>query len=239
MTLGEQLKKLRQERELSQPELSALVGIEQSYLSKLENDKSIPSNEIFQKILTSLAIDLAEFLAMFDLSEAKHQLIQIPMIDAWFKQHKKVSVISQRRYLYICSFLIVVAITLFFTGASKLIFTERFYQYQSPGVVLKGEPKNIFYSWREFIDRSEKDHRKVQMAKNIEMAQRRDDIIYLSPQNLGGLFTKEVDGGLREYHLDKEVIISQSINAWLQIIGVLLLGTGIMGFVLERRFYKL
>ena len=239
MTLGEQLKKLRQEKELSQPELSALVGIEQSYLSKLENDKSVPSNEIFQKLLTALSLDLEQFLSMFDWREAKNQLVQIPMIDAWFKQQQKISVISQRRYLYFCSFLIVVAITLFFTGASKLLFTERFYQYESPGVVLKGEPKNIFYNWGDYIDRSKDDHRKEYMAKNIEMAKRRDDVIYLSPKNVGRLFTKEVDGGIREYHIDKEVEVPQSINAWLQVLAVLLLGAGIMGFVLERRFYKL
>jgi transcriptional regulator with XRE-family HTH domain len=38
MTLGEQLKKLRNEKALSQPDLADLTGIEQSYLSKLEND---------------------------------------------------------------------------------------------------------------------------------------------------------------------------------------------------------
>jgi transcriptional regulator with XRE-family HTH domain len=36
MTLGEQLKKLRNEKALSQPDLADLTGIEQSYLSKLE-----------------------------------------------------------------------------------------------------------------------------------------------------------------------------------------------------------
>jgi len=239
MTLGEQLKKLRQEKELSQPELSALVGIEQSYLSKLENDKSVPSNEIFQKILTALALDLEQFLAMFDLSKAKNQLVQIPMIDAWFKQQSQINAISQRRYLYLCSFLVVIAITLFFTGASKLVFTERFYQYESPGIVLKGEPKNIFYKWRDLIDRTQDDYHNEQITKGIEMTKRRDDVVYLSPQNIGQRFSKEVNGGIRVYHLDKEVEIPQSINAWLQVLGVLLLGAGIMGFVLERRFYKL
>jgi len=239
MTLGEQLKKLRQERELSQPELSALVGIEQSYLSKLENDKSVPSNEIFQKILTSLNINLEQFLALFDFRDSKNQLVQIPMIDAWFKQQQQVNVVNQRKYLYICSALIVVAITLFFTGFSKLVFNERYYQYESPGIVLKGEPNNIFYNWGDLIDRSQEDHRKIFTAKKIEMTKRRDDVIYLSPINQGQRFTKEVVGGKREYHLDKETEIPQSINAWLQVLGILLLGAGIMGFILERKFYKL
>jgi transcriptional regulator with XRE-family HTH domain len=44
MTLGEQLKKLRNEKALSQPDLGNIAGIEQSNLSELENDKSMPSN---------------------------------------------------------------------------------------------------------------------------------------------------------------------------------------------------
>jgi transcriptional regulator with XRE-family HTH domain len=43
MTLG---KKLCARHNLSQPELAEKIGSEQSYLSKLENDKYVPSNEI-------------------------------------------------------------------------------------------------------------------------------------------------------------------------------------------------
>ena len=58
MTLGEQLKKLRNAKALSQPDLANLAGIEQSYLSKLENDKSMPSNEIFRKLLAAFNLSL-------------------------------------------------------------------------------------------------------------------------------------------------------------------------------------
>ena len=45
MTLGEQLKRIRVNKGLSQPELAELSTIEQSYLSKLENDKKIFLND--------------------------------------------------------------------------------------------------------------------------------------------------------------------------------------------------
>ncbi|MCL1076679.1 XRE family transcriptional regulator [Parashewanella spongiae] len=51
MTLGQIIKQIRVEKALSQPELAEKIGIEQSYLSKLENDKSLPSNEMLQAIL--------------------------------------------------------------------------------------------------------------------------------------------------------------------------------------------
>lgn len=240
MTLGEQLKKLRQERELSQPELSALVGIEQSYLSKLENDKSVPSNEIFQKILTSLSLTLDQFLAMFDLHDSKKQLIQIPMIDAWFKQQQQLNMVNQRKYLYICSTLIVVAVTLFFIGFSKLVFHEIKYQYNSRGIVLAGEPNDIFHEWSSLIDGSnDKEYRKNRAKKKIEMAMRQDKSQLLEDVNQGAYFVVQVNGGKRLYYFDQNQNVKHAGNAWLMILGVLLFSAGIMGFVLERRLYKL
>ena len=60
-TLGQQVKQLRNNKKLSQPEFAQQVGIEQSYLSKLENDKSIPSNEIFRALLIALDLSIDEF----------------------------------------------------------------------------------------------------------------------------------------------------------------------------------
>ncbi|NQY64150.1 MAG: helix-turn-helix transcriptional regulator [Alteromonadaceae bacterium] len=78
MNFGEQFKKLRNELGLSQPQLSELTGIEQSYLSKLENDKSVPSNEIFRSLLSAYKIDLNQFLSDFDLKRDRELLSQIP-----------------------------------------------------------------------------------------------------------------------------------------------------------------
>ena len=59
MNFGEKVKQLRTERNLTQPQLAQAIGIEQSYLSKLENDKSVPSADIFQAILKAFGIDVA------------------------------------------------------------------------------------------------------------------------------------------------------------------------------------
>ena len=40
MTFGEKLRRLRNDKVHTQPELAELMGIEQSYLSKLQNDSS-------------------------------------------------------------------------------------------------------------------------------------------------------------------------------------------------------
>ena len=66
MNFGEKIKQLRTEKNLTQPQLAEAIGIEQSYLSKLENDKSIPSADIFQAILKALSVDVGHFLEGID-----------------------------------------------------------------------------------------------------------------------------------------------------------------------------
>ncbi len=56
MKFGQKLKQLRQAQGMTQPQLAEKIGIEQSYLSKLENDKSLPSAEMFQAIYSALEV---------------------------------------------------------------------------------------------------------------------------------------------------------------------------------------
>jgi transcriptional regulator with XRE-family HTH domain len=237
MTLGEQLKKLRQDKGLSQPEMSELAGIEQSYLSKLENNKSIPSNEIFRSLLQALTLTLEEFLAGIDKTSLRQSFCQVPDIEYWLKQQDKVSLVTQRNYLYCCSLLIVIAVTLFYIGASKQVFSEVRYQYESRGVVLAGEPKDIFSSWSRLISGIGAEHRTAMQTKAKEMALRHDSEIFLTDENLGAQFVMDVVGGSRLFTFDKAETVPRTINAWLQVIGVLLFSIGIMGFLIERRLY--
>lgn len=58
MNFGEKLKRIRTEKNLTQPRFAEAIGIEQSYLSKLENDKSQPSDaqgRVRMKLLVSAA----------------------------------------------------------------------------------------------------------------------------------------------------------------------------------------
>ncbi|MBE8167352.1 MAG: helix-turn-helix transcriptional regulator, partial [Shewanella sp.] len=83
MTLGQIIKKCRVEKGLSQPELADKIGIEQSYLSKLENDKSLPSNDMLQAILLAFDIKLEAILSSIESSSEKKRLKQIPIVNDW------------------------------------------------------------------------------------------------------------------------------------------------------------
>jgi transcriptional regulator with XRE-family HTH domain len=78
MNFGEKLKQIRIDRNLTQPQLSAAIGIEQSYLSKLENDKSQPSAESFDAIIKALEMAPKNFLEGIDKKELQGPLRHIP-----------------------------------------------------------------------------------------------------------------------------------------------------------------
>ncbi|GAW95108.1 MULTISPECIES: hypothetical protein [Colwellia] len=105
-------------------------------------------------------------------------------------------------------------------------------------MVLAGEPSDIFWQWRGLLDskdRNEKDAKTRQLS--VIMAQRSDVLIKLIPENKGYSFTELVAGGSRFFSKAKhEMPLQQprAINAWLQV-----LASGIMGFVLERKLFKL
>ncbi|TPH13400.1 helix-turn-helix domain-containing protein [Litorilituus lipolyticus] len=241
MTLGDQLKSLRAKRGLSQPELAELAGIEQSYLSKLENDKSLPSNEVLRKLLNAFSVTLVQLLQPLEQQYIKDNLMTIADVEHLYQQQNEQSIAKQRYMLYLSSLLIVIATTLFYTGFSKLLFNETRYEYVSEGIVLADEPINIFENWRDLIDSSEpREHREQMQKQKVIMAKRTDIKRILTSEDRGGDFETEVTGGRRLFYIDGHggSQVPRPINAWLQIIGVLLFASGIMGFVLERKLFK-
>ncbi|MCF2947115.1 helix-turn-helix domain-containing protein [Paraglaciecola aquimarina] len=229
MSLGKKLKTLRAEHNLSQPELAEKIGIEQSYLSKLENDKSIPSNDIFNNILATFGLTIETFMADITDLTVLLTLQQIPDIRHYLASRKEHSEKLRRRFLYFSSLLIVVATSLFYAGFSKLVFPVLQYQYESKWVVLEGEPDNIF------SNRLNNRVSGISEELKAEIHSRTDEKVLISPVNKGRYFVMEVDGGKRKYHQINTIIVQQPVNAWLQILGVFLFSAGIMGFILERK----
>src|SRR3954466_14739098 len=80
MNFGDRLKQLRNQKSLTQPQLAQAIGIEQSYLSKLENDKSVPGADIFQAILRALQMDVATFLQGVHRAIVRRELGQVPEV---------------------------------------------------------------------------------------------------------------------------------------------------------------
>ena len=151
MSIRTQLKHYRSELKLSQPEFAEQVGIEQSYLSKLENDKSVPSNDTFRSILTALNLTICDFMEPLKYSVDKARLINVPDIEAWYKQQSNKQFIKQRSLVYIAILLSALGCAMFYLGHQEKLFNTKFYEYKSYGVVKDNEPDGIFHDWRTLL----------------------------------------------------------------------------------------
>ena len=178
-------------------------------------------------------------MATLDMQYVTTQLMTIADIETFVKQQQAHGIKNQRRHLYACGILIVLAVTMIFTGYSKLLFSDKHYVYQSMGVILPDEPKHIFHHWERMIVVGAGESRRDRIEQERAKITKRMDIQYeITSSFLGEGFTKEVSGGRRHFYLDTHKYIARTENAWLQIIGVLLLISGLFGLFVERKLYR-
>ncbi|BED88715.1 hypothetical protein PspMM1_11830 [Pseudoalteromonas sp. MM1] len=235
-TLGQQLKQLRNNKKLSQPEFAEQVGIEQSYLSKLENDKSIPSNEIFRSLLIALDLSIDEFMKPLVSSHDKARLMQIPDVEVWFKSKAVKSSAAQRKIIYLAMFLIAFGCALFYAGHKNYVFNERFYEYRSIGIIKNDEPLNVFNHWKDYIIDPSVEKR---TAKLKEMLARRVELFKLMDEYIGESFIEEVTDGKRVYTTNAVPrYISHAGNTWLEFIGLFAAVFGLVLAVLEPKLTR-
>jgi len=103
-----------------------------------------------------------------------------------------------------------------------------------------GEPMNIFWQWKSLLASDSAGSRETKIRQQaVVMAQRSDKMIILTPENRAGSFEMQVNGGRRLFSYASYEQVPRLVNAWLQIIAVFLFSCGIMGFVLERRLFKI
>jgi transcriptional regulator with XRE-family HTH domain len=220
LNFGEKVKQLRAERNLTQPQLAQAIGIEQSYLSKLENDKSVPSADIFQGILRAFSIDVATFLEGVDDKIVHRDLRQIPEVANHVSARASEKIHSIRAWLFSSAIACVLGLTLGFAGYRGLLYSNTQYNYVSQGVVSAGEPTNIF-----------DDH----ATQAEEFKRRINQQVMLLDDYRGEAFLQKVDGGQRLYKLAAQKLVERAQNRWLMFIGALLAFSGIIGFVVEQR----
>jgi transcriptional regulator with XRE-family HTH domain len=240
VNFGEKVKQLRAERNLTQPQLAQAIGIEQSYLSKLENDKSVPSADIFQGILRAFSIDVATFLEGVDDKIVHRDLRQIPEVANHVSAQATLRVHGIRAWLFSSAIACVLGLTLGFAGYRGLLFSNTQYNYASQGVVLAGEPTNIFDPpvHQQLLQSKffAKQITEAEFATQAEEFNRRvnQDVALLDDYR-GEAFLQKVDGGQRLYKMAAQKLVERPQNRWLMFIGALLTFSGLIGFVVEQR----
>ena len=241
MNFGEKLKQLRAERNLTQPQLAQAIGIEQSYLSKLENDKSVPSADIFQAILKALSIDVATFLEGVDEKQVYRDLRQVPEVSNHLNAQVNTRIHSIKSWLYASGIALALGLTLVIAAARGLLFSSTQYNYESPGILLPGEPTDFLESYKGMLY----EHQAAGEISSRELAQRELEInkrrVYdykVLDEYRGKAYTVDVPGGQRTYFFGHTSEFERPQNRWLMFAGVLLAFGGIVGFIVEARLRR-
>lgn len=240
MTLGEYLKQQRIEQDLSQAELAEKMGVEQSYLSKLEGERSLPSAEILAAWHTALSLELEDTLEQLDRAYLHAKLSRIPSVDAWLRQQKVQSLLRERLRMYAAVLCIALAVPMFYLGFTKLMFDESVYEYESPGVVLPGEPQDVFLHGPQLSNPFLEEQQKVRS----EFLNRRDPKILLLTDYRGEQFNQPIESApndhfSRTYYLEDIHQKARWQNILLQALGLFLGTFGLMLTIIVLRTQKI
>lgn len=238
MYFGEKVRQLRSERNLTQPQLAQAIGIEQSYLSKLENDKSVPSADIFQAILRAFAIDVPALLAGVDEKQVRSELRQVPEVAEFLKSKEVTRIHNIKAWLYASGVALTLGLTLGVAGYRGLLFSNEQFNYASAGLLKSGETPDFFDTYRVLLNHEESAGRitAAQIHERVLEVESRKSVEYLLLDEYRGQgFLERVSGGDRFYTFQRASAFERPQNRWLMFLGALLTFGGITGFIVESR----
>ena len=197
MRFGDYIRNLRQERRWTQPEAAKQIGIEQSYLSKLESGKSYPSEDVFASLMTAYALDLDGLGAALFPAELD-RLREISQVRAAILSTERDAQKHVQRWLSAGIALLMLGgagLGAALLGKDQVVDT---FQYKSEGVVLEGEDVNAF----EVIgDRpsGERDGQPAASERQQEMIDRIDEQYQALETYRGVVFFETVPKGQRAW----------------------------------------
>jgi len=223
MKLSEKIKQLRSSANLTQPELAQSAGIEQSYLSKLENEKGSPSFEVINKLAAALDTDAMSLIESLDESYVKENLAHIPEIAAKATEVRVVKEQKEKRLYIQAAFMIVFGIAAVLLGSTKAIFSNFSYEYYSFGVLKEGEPLEQFTMHHLMVigeTHAERTKRLIDNRARID-----EDHIIISDY-LGEQFVRNIADGRRIYRLEGKVEATHHYNDFVLILGVIFIMLG-------------
>lgn len=143
MRFGDYIRALRRKLQWTQPDAAQKIGIEQSYLSKLESGKSFPSEDVFTSIKAVYNIDVDDLNAKLFPGEID-QLREISEVRTAILKSTRND--QKRVQFWLISGIVCLMIGGAFLGLSQLAQdgTLSKFQYRSEGVILEGESFDVF-----------------------------------------------------------------------------------------------
>lgn len=215
MKFGDDLRQKRAERGWTQPQAAFRAKIEQSYLSKLENNKSIPSGDIYARLVEAYGIDAEEMAGVLFPAELD-RLREIDALRDLLLQRSQADIETPRRILI--AGLAALMIGGGFLGFSQLeparMLTQ--YTYQSTGVIAANAPSD---------------------TEIPPGAPGEDEQTLFLTQMRGPVFTEQVAGGKRVWNLVGSDVVAQAPPyRWALTPGIALIIGGLGCFFVARRW---
>ena len=121
MKLGQKLRQLRERRQWTQPQAAEAIGIEQSYLSKLENDHSVPSIEVFRRIVDTYETNVAKIMEGIDPADFSN-LTQITDVADFLNIEGRKRQVRARRRTTCQALAVALGAGLIYAGLAGLFF---------------------------------------------------------------------------------------------------------------------
>lgn len=243
MNLGERLKQLRTAKGLTQPQFAQVAGIEQSYLSKLENDKSVPSAEMFTTILAGLEIDEASFLQELDRECLDTTLRHIPAVSRYTAQTAVAQQVQTKRWLYGSALAWILGFAMMLAANDGIFFSNWRYTYQSPGVILPGEAENVFDTHATILGYRVAAGAITAQDMSRELAdfqaRRARPLSVEQASSRGASYVVPAEGGHRRFVLVRAEHVEASANRILQFLGAVVLVSGFVMLFVEWRLRRL
>ncbi len=233
MTLGELIKLTRKQKDMTQPELAAAAQIEQSYLSKLENDKCTPSYDVIQKVAKALGQDPMAMINQLSREYASQKLAHIPEVVAECAALKAQQTrILKKRFIYAAA-VVVLGMGLFFVGQLSLLFPETAYTYRSDGVIKTGETPMQFDDLMIHEIGETKEGMQARLKSNADRFDRKFLSFHTKQPSD---FFQDVEGGRRYYKYQGRYHSPDIRNSLVAILGMMVMVSGGFGFWYVFRF---
>ena len=233
MKFGDYLRQCREELRWTQPEAASKIGIEQSYLSKLETGKSYPSEEIFIKLVDVYHMNLNEVYEKIP-SEELNKLKDIGLVREAILNNNRSKVKTTRAWL-IAGFIMLSLSGAFIAATIIPIYSTPEYLYRSDGILHVDEELTTY-------DLIQKDI--LSLKSRTELIEKRKDLLSrlsymdeVSNQYKGDGYVKSTLKGRRFFKLiDSREVERNFSNRWFMVPTLMLLFGGFSSFYISRRW---
>ena len=235
MEFGQYLRNCRESVGRTQPEIASEVEIEQSYLSKLESGKSIPSNDVFNKLVDVYQIDVEKLVDTLSTQE-QHKLREIKAISQLVSKKKLAHSNFSKR-------LAITGLVMLTLGAGLLGFSmlpdrsQTTFSYRSEGVLALNEDLDTF----ELVYRNTRTLEGEQqlLLKRTELLERLQQEDRLTTEFKGDGFLENSATGRRFFKLiGKNEPVRDYWNRWFLVPAFMMLVGGLGCCVVSWRWNR-